>query len=143
MSFHRCTIASPSVSFLTDFIWRNEQPRRRNDDDDDDGSDDSSDTAEEWERHEAMTDEPEVAFDRMDRMDTEQRLFEEEIEKPWEKGGSGLVFYTDEVYWDDVRGEFEDRTADGWDVDAEEAKELRRKISRGVRQCVFSLSLSR
>lgn len=33
-----------------------------------------------------------------------ERLFEEEIELKWEKGGSGLVFYTDAQYWKQQEG---------------------------------------
>lgn len=31
-------------------------------------------------------------------------MFEEEIEIKWEKGGSGLVFYTDAQYWQAQEG---------------------------------------
>ena len=30
---------------------------------------------------------------------TRERVFEEELEVVWEKGGSGLVFYTDAAHW--------------------------------------------
>lgn len=33
-----------------------------------------------------------------------ERLFEEELEVVWEKGGSGLVFYTDSAYWQEKEG---------------------------------------
>ena len=33
-----------------------------------------------------------------------ERLFEEEMEVVWEKGGSGLVFYTDASHWDQLEG---------------------------------------
>lgn len=33
-----------------------------------------------------------------------ERLFEQEIELKWEKGGSGLVFYTDAQFWDAEKG---------------------------------------
>lgn len=33
-----------------------------------------------------------------------ERLFEEEIELKWEKGGSGLVFYTDAQFWQEEEG---------------------------------------
>ncbi|TSK20080.1 G patch domain-containing protein 3 [Bagarius yarrelli] len=47
-----------------------------------------------------------------------ERLFEEEIELKWEKGGSGLVFYTDAQYWqEEEEGDFDEQTADDWDVD--------------------------
>lgn len=35
---------------------------------------------------------------------TEERLHEEDLEVVWEKGGSGLVFYTDASYWDEKDG---------------------------------------
>lgn len=35
---------------------------------------------------------------------TNERLFEEEIELKWEKGGSGLVFYTDAQFWQEEEG---------------------------------------
>lgn len=35
---------------------------------------------------------------------TKERLFEEEIELKWEKGGSGLVFYTDAQFWQEEEG---------------------------------------
>ena len=49
----------------------------------------------------------------------QERLFEEEIELKWEKGGSGLVFYTDAQFWKEHDGEndFDVETADDWDVD--------------------------
>lgn len=33
-----------------------------------------------------------------------ERLYEEEIEQPWEKGGPGVVFYTDAIYWQAKEG---------------------------------------
>ncbi|XP_067167795.1 G patch domain-containing protein 3 [Apteryx mantelli] len=74
-------------------------------------SDDDNDTCEEWERHEALHED----VTKQDRM--EERLFEEEIELKWEKGGSGLVFYTDAQYWQEENGDFDEQTADDWDVD--------------------------
>lgn len=35
---------------------------------------------------------------------TRERLFEEEMEVVWEKGGSGLVFYTDASFWKEQEG---------------------------------------
>ncbi|XP_068015160.1 G patch domain-containing protein 3 isoform X2 [Melanerpes formicivorus] len=74
-------------------------------------SDDDNDTCEEWERHEALHED----VTRQER--SEERLFEEEIELKWEKGGSGLVFYTDAQYWQEENGDFDEQTADDWDVD--------------------------
>lgn len=56
------------------------------------------DSCEEWERHEALTDDP------TNQERNKDRLFEEEIELKWEKGGSGLVFYTDAQYWQEQEG---------------------------------------
>ncbi|NWR81589.1 GPTC3 protein, partial [Centropus unirufus] len=74
-------------------------------------SGDDDDTCEEWERHEALHED----VTRQERV--EERLFEEEIELKWEKGGSGLVFYTDAQYWQEQNGDFDEQTADDWDVD--------------------------
>ncbi|XP_060061594.1 G patch domain-containing protein 3 isoform X2 [Erinaceus europaeus] len=74
-------------------------------------SDDDDDRGEEWERHEALHED----VTRQER--TSERLFEEEIELKWEKGGSGLVFYTDAQFWQEEEGDFDEQTADDWDVD--------------------------
>ncbi|KAK1153006.1 hypothetical protein AOXY_G30335 [Acipenser oxyrinchus oxyrinchus] len=74
-------------------------------------SDDDDDTCEEWERHEALYE------DVTNQGRCEERLFEEKIELKWEKGGSGLVFYTDAQYWKEEQGDFDEQTADDWDVD--------------------------
>uniref|UniRef100_A0A6I8PUS6 GPN-loop GTPase 2 n=1 Tax=Xenopus tropicalis TaxID=8364 RepID=A0A6I8PUS6_XENTR len=73
------------------------------------GQDD--DTCEEWERHEALHED----VTTQDRI--KERLYEEEIELKWEKGGSGLVFYTDAQVWQEQEGDFDEQTADDWDVD--------------------------
>ncbi|XP_069935124.1 G patch domain-containing protein 3 [Oryctolagus cuniculus] len=74
-------------------------------------SEDDDDRGEEWERHEALHED----VTRQER--TTERLFEEEIELKWEKGGSGLVFYTDAQFWQEEEGDFDEQTADDWDVD--------------------------
>uniref|UniRef100_A0A803JWA3 GPN-loop GTPase 2 n=1 Tax=Xenopus tropicalis TaxID=8364 RepID=A0A803JWA3_XENTR len=74
-------------------------------------SDDDDDTCEEWERHEALHED----VTTQDRI--KERLYEEEIELKWEKGGSGLVFYTDAQVWQEQEGDFDEQTADDWDVD--------------------------
>lgn len=74
-------------------------------------SDDDDDRGEEWERHEALHE------DVTGQERTTERLFEEEIELKWEKGGSGLVFYTDAQFWQEEEGDFDEQTADDWDVD--------------------------
>ena len=69
-----------------------------------------NDTCEEWERHEALHNDVEARrvinnqtestsymaadADLEQQPGTKERLFEEEIELVWEKGGSGLNFYT-------------------------------------------------
>nr|XP_026694501.1 G patch domain-containing protein 3 [Ciona intestinalis] len=73
-----------------------------------------SDDGEEWERHEAFHD------DVTSQERCKERLFEEDIELKWEKGGSGLVFYTDAQYWKEDEGDFDEETADDWDVDVSE-----------------------
>ncbi|NXW71309.1 GPTC3 protein, partial [Hirundo rustica] len=74
-------------------------------------SGDDDDTCEEWERHEALHE------DVTQQERVRERLFEEEIELKWEKGGSGLVFYTDAQFWQEQDGDFDEQTADDWDVD--------------------------
>ena len=74
-------------------------------------SGDDNDTCEEWERHEAMYD------DVTDQGRNKERLFEEDMEVVWEKGGSGLVFYTDAQYWHEKEGDFDEQTADDLNVD--------------------------
>ncbi|KAF8781389.1 G patch domain-containing protein 3 [Argiope bruennichi] len=66
---------------------------------------------EEWDRHEALHD------DVSGQERNKERLFEEKIELKWEKGGSGLVFYTDAQYWDAKEGDFDAKTSDDWDLD--------------------------
>ncbi|KAJ8290182.1 hypothetical protein GJAV_G00009670 [Gymnothorax javanicus] len=77
----------------------------------DSGPDDDDDRCEEWERHEALHE------DVTSQERSKERLYEEEIELKWEKGGSGLVFYTDAQYWQEEEGDFDEQTADDWDVD--------------------------
>ena len=77
--------------------------------DDDDDSD-----VEEWDRHESLHN------DVTSQERTKERLFEEDIELKWEKGGSGLVFYTDAAFWkEQEEPTFDEETADDWDVDME------------------------
>ena len=72
----------------------------------------NSDEGEDWERHEALHDDV-TAHGR-----TKERLFEEDMEIVWDKGSSGLVFYTDGNFWADLEGKDTDGLwADDWDVD--------------------------
>lgn len=87
-----------------------EEPESKEEDTQSD-ADDDDDYCEEWERHEALHEDV-TSQDR-----TKERLFEEEIELKWEKGGPGLVFYTDAQYWQEEEGDFDEQTVDDWDVD--------------------------
>lgn len=78
---------------------------------------DSDGEGEEWDRCEAFTD------DAANRERNKERLYEEKIELKWEKGGSGLVFYTDAQYWKQLEGDFDEQTTDDWDVDMSEYQE--------------------
>lgn len=66
---------------------------------------------EEWDRHENLHDD----VDEQSR--AKERLYEEEMEVVWEKGGPGLVWYTDAQYWKQQAGDFDEETSDDWDVD--------------------------
>lgn len=48
---------------------------------------------------------------------TKERLYEEEEEVVWEKGGPGIVWYTDAQLWKEAEGDFDEQTSDDWDVD--------------------------
>ncbi|XP_049320898.1 G patch domain-containing protein 3 [Astyanax mexicanus] len=88
-----------------------EQTPEAESEEDQSGPDDDDDRCEEWERHEALHE------DVTSQERSKERLYEEEIELKWEKGGSGLVFYTDAQYWQEEEGDFDEQTADDWDVD--------------------------
>ncbi|GFV52970.1 g patch domain-containing protein 3 [Trichonephila clavipes] len=79
--------------------------------DDSDNEKDSESEEEEWDRYEALHE------DVSGQERNKERLFEEKIELKWEKGGSGLVFYTDAQYWDAKEGDFDAKTSDDWDID--------------------------
>lgn len=75
-----------------------DEDERRQEEEEESHSDDDDDRCEEWERHEALHED----VTRQER--TSERLFEGEIELKWEKGGSGLVFYTDAQFWQEEEG---------------------------------------
>jgi len=95
--------------------------------------DDDNDTCEEWERHEALNNDVQANRTNHDQVQsssylaesgdleqqegTKEKAFEEEIEQVWEKGRSGLNFYTDAQFWKSLEGDFDERTTDDWDVD--------------------------
>ena len=66
---------------------------------------------EEWDRHEALHD------DVTEQERNKERLYEEEMEVVWEKGGPGIVWYTDAQVWREAEGDFDEQTTDDWDVD--------------------------
>eukprot|EP00029_Vermamoeba_vermiformis_P009038 TRINITY_DN4385_c0_g1_i1.p1 TRINITY_DN4385_c0_g1~~TRINITY_DN4385_c0_g1_i1.p1 ORF type:complete len:553 (-),score=97.62 TRINITY_DN4385_c0_g1_i1:132-1790(-) len=67
-------------------------------------SEDSS--GEEWDRYQAIHEDD----------NDEGYLYEEKVDKPWDKGGSGLVTYTDAVHWDSLKGDDDERDVDDWDM---------------------------
>lgn len=73
--------------------------------------------AEEWDRH--TTYHPryqEMRYTRNDRLPTPYHLFEQICKNPWDKGdASGLVFYTDDFFWDQKLG-LDERMVDDYDV---------------------------
>ncbi|NWT99507.1 GPTC3 protein, partial [Urocynchramus pylzowi] len=89
--------------------WEDEEGQEQ--EEEESSSDEDDDRCEEWQRHAALHED--VAQQERAR----ERLFEEEIELKWEKGGSGLVFYTDAQFWQEQDGDFDEQTADDWDVD--------------------------
>ncbi len=42
--------------------------------------------------------------DAAERERNKERLYEEELEVVWEKGGPGIVWYTDASYWKEQEG---------------------------------------
>ncbi|GAB6030075.1 G patch domain containing 3 [Chamberlinius hualienensis] len=104
---------SASGKLLTDYHMPPPPPVMEAEDaeKEDSSSGEDNDTCEEWERHISLHE------DVTEQERTKERLYEEEIELKWEKGGSGLVFYTDAQHWDSLKGDFDERTTDDWDVD--------------------------
>ncbi len=81
---------------------------------------------EEWDRHRALHDDVSArrvvkdVDDLNDQPGTKDRLFEEKMEVTWDKGSSGLVFYTDAQFWREAENHEEAEDADDWDVDTAE-----------------------
>eukprot|EP01134_Creolimax_fragrantissima_P004745 CFRG4745T1 len=67
------------------------------------------DEDEEWDRYEALHD------DVDEQARTKERTFEENVEVTWDKGSSGLVFYTDSQYWQ--ANALEEADVNDWDAD--------------------------
>eukprot|EP01122_Echinamoeba_exundans_P013141 TRINITY_DN5683_c0_g1_i1.p1 TRINITY_DN5683_c0_g1~~TRINITY_DN5683_c0_g1_i1.p1 ORF type:complete len:439 (+),score=56.37 TRINITY_DN5683_c0_g1_i1:38-1318(+) len=78
--------------------------------------DDESDSGEEWERHIAVEGDPNLQGDHIDYLQEKGRIYENDMEVTWEKGGSGIVMDTIEATWDKYRGDFIERTSDDLDV---------------------------
>ena len=81
---------------------------------------------EEWDRHRALHYDVSARRvvnnidDMNDQPGTKDRLFEDKMEVTWDKGSSGLVFYTDAQYWRELESHEEAEDADDWDVDTSE-----------------------
>uniref|UniRef100_A0A1I7U7Z3 G-patch domain-containing protein n=1 Tax=Caenorhabditis tropicalis TaxID=1561998 RepID=A0A1I7U7Z3_9PELO len=114
------SLSTPKLNYKTieDVANEKEDPtetvrKNQNPEDNDEGKDDDDDQCEEWERHEALHED----VTEQDR--AKPRKYEEEMEVTWEKGGPGLVWYTDKNYWDErEKGTDCDWAwADDWDVD--------------------------
>jgi hypothetical protein len=90
----------------------------------DDRKPDSDEEEEEWDRHRSLhldvSARREIAHpdDLEFQEGTKERRYEERMEVTWEKGGSGLVFWTDEQFWRETAHDDSDE-ADDWDVDLE------------------------
>ncbi|VIO94199.1 Uncharacterized protein BM_BM4866 [Brugia malayi] len=71
------------------------------------------DSYEEWERHEILHD------DVTEQERIKPRKYEIEQEVTWEKGGPGLVWYTDTFFWKKLEDGTDNdwKWADDWDVD--------------------------
>lgn len=79
----------------------NEEPsatEAKKEHEEDEQSEVDADDCEEWERHEAFHDDP------SNQERNKERLYEEELEIVWEKGGPGIVWYTDAQFWDQQDG---------------------------------------
>lgn len=100
----------------------------------DDKADDDDDTCEEWERHEALHNDVQANRahgrqvnstsylaadgDLEQQEGCKEKGLEGPVELVWEKGGSGLNFYTDYTFWKaQESGDFDEETTDDWDVD--------------------------
>eukprot|EP00035_Acanthoeca_spectabilis_P015303 m.304766 g.304766 ORF g.304766 m.304766 type:complete len:517 (+) comp16339_c0_seq20:7851-9401(+) len=77
---------------------------------------------EEWDRAERYAADGEGVDGNQGR--AKERLYEGDVAQPWEKGGSGLVFYTDSTRWDATEGDEDEKWADEWDVDTEGYEKL-------------------
>ncbi|KAK3752733.1 hypothetical protein QZH41_018704 [Actinostola sp. cb2023] len=91
----------------------NENDRHDDITDDDITDDDITDNElEEWDRHASLHN------DITSQERSKERLYEDNIELKWEKGGSGLVWYTDAAFWkQQEEADFDEETVDDWDVD--------------------------
>ena len=77
----------------------------------------ADESAEEWDRFEALHDDPY----NVNRSANHSLKYESKVELKWEKGGSGLVNYTDEMFWrerESVRKDefFDEPSSFDWDI---------------------------
>merc|ERR1712227_680536 len=81
-----------------------------------------------WEIHQSLNDDSSLARRNFKLTEenitaaagTKERAFESEVELTWEKGGSGLVFYTDQAYWKNRNSDgdiFDEEGFIQWDQD--------------------------
>lgn len=85
---------------------------------------DNDEFPEEWDRFESLHDDPY----NVDRSANHSLKYESKIELKWEKGGPGLVHYTDEMFWrgrESVRKDefFDEPASFDWDVDTRQYTE--------------------
>ncbi|KAF8567668.1 G patch domain-containing protein 3 [Paragonimus westermani] len=111
-------VVEPSLSKLTTSNNASDADDDRTEDEE--GEEEPDEPVEEWERFEALHDDPY----KLERGDKCSLKYEDKIELVWEKGGPGLVFHTDERTWrklDPLRKEelFDEPASFDWDVDME------------------------
>ncbi|VEL32023.1 unnamed protein product, partial [Protopolystoma xenopodis] len=93
---------------------------------------DDDDVPEEWDRFESLHDDP-YNIERANKMSLK---YEDKSDHPWEKGGSGLVFHTDERTWrklDPLRKEefFDEPSSFDWDIDMEAYEDIGAAYRKG------------
>ena len=120
-------------------LGASEAEKRSNEDEKKEDEEDDEDELEEWDRHEAQYDD----VTKQDR--TSPYFFEHKIELKWEKGGSGLVFYTDDVFWKEHEGKDFDGLdmADDWDIDMRMYEETAGESKRSIFLSSFRENSSR
>jgi len=124
-------IASDNIPDKPESLPENDQASKNNDTNtilisDDDSEDDFN--MEGWEIHQAFNEDGSLARRNHKLTEdninfsagTKERSYENEIELTWEKGGSGLVFHTDEATWREFESDgdiFNEEGFNQWDQD--------------------------